>query len=252
MDSLAALDANASPQGASRGFKEDGLALWNNREYMLLLWSFSIGLGIVNAILTLIFQYVEPYGYSNEDAGVFGAVLIMGGVVGAGVAAYIMERTHAYGRIYSACFAACGVMVLFLCFMLYPNNNALLTLAFTLLGSTLVPIFPICLENCVETTYPISEDYSVGVLLSVANVVTVGITFAMAPLIDLRAFGPLPCTPVNAFIVALMGVGLYIAWQFKGENKRLGTDQQGKADREARAARGGVPVPIRAPAPAPI
>lgn len=38
--------------------------LLKNRDYCILLLSFSIGLGLFNALLTLIFQIVSPYGYS--------------------------------------------------------------------------------------------------------------------------------------------------------------------------------------------
>ena len=98
--------------------------LLSNKDYVLLLCSFSIGVGFFNALLTLLNQIVNPFGYrygrrefflfviyllflhfidicifniwsfymyicrvlsSNDDAGTFGAVFIVFGLVGAGV-----------------------------------------------------------------------------------------------------------------------------------------------------------------------
>ena len=61
------------------------LLLMRNRDYVILLISFSVGLGLFNAFLTLIYQIIEPHGYSNDDAGTFAAILILFGLIGAGI-----------------------------------------------------------------------------------------------------------------------------------------------------------------------
>lgn len=67
--------------------------LMENRDYLILLLSFSVGLGLFNSILTLIYQIISPYGYSNDDAGTFGAVLIVCGLVGAAVTGFSRPRS---------------------------------------------------------------------------------------------------------------------------------------------------------------
>jgi FLVCR family MFS transporter 7 len=57
--------------------------LLRNKHYLILLLAFSVGLGMFNALITLLYQLVEPRGYSNDQAGYFGAVLISAGLVGA-------------------------------------------------------------------------------------------------------------------------------------------------------------------------
>jgi len=150
--------------------------LSKNREYLLLVASFSIGLGLVNAVLTLVFQLVGPVGYSNADAGWFSFILIMVGTVCSGAMAVVLEKTRAYRTIYTYGFVVCWLSLVFFCYMLYPNNYALLCVAFGLIGSTIIPLFPACLENTAECTYPVSEDISVGVLLTAGNIGTIVIT----------------------------------------------------------------------------
>jgi hypothetical protein len=110
-------------------FYRDMGILFSNKDYVLLLLAFSIGVGFFNALLTLLNQIVNPFGYryvfgtmftsgrecalhfswnrrasgvllhywgcsncpfshcdlrSNDDAGTFGAVFIVFGLVGAG------------------------------------------------------------------------------------------------------------------------------------------------------------------------
>lgn len=74
-----ATDGKSSSHAVADEFWE----LMRNKDYLILLLSFSVGLGLFNSILTLIYQIISPYGYSSDDAGTFGAVLIVCGLVGA-------------------------------------------------------------------------------------------------------------------------------------------------------------------------
>ena len=65
--------------------RDESSTLFNNRNYIVLFIAFSIGVGFFNSLLTLLDQIVAPHGYSNDDAGTFGAVFIALGLVGAGV-----------------------------------------------------------------------------------------------------------------------------------------------------------------------
>ena len=51
-------------QQAVDSFKRDMAALLGNRDYILLMLSFGIGVGFFNALLTLLNQIVQPFGYT--------------------------------------------------------------------------------------------------------------------------------------------------------------------------------------------
>lgn len=141
-------------------------SLLRNRNFVLLAIAFCIGVGYFNALMTLLNQIVNPFGYSNDDAGTFGAVFIVSGLVGAGIMGKCLEVTKAY----QSCLMVCVVLASmsnFLCFcLLYSNNFWPLTICFGFLGLTVLPLLPAMLENCAECTFPVSEELSAGFLYS--------------------------------------------------------------------------------------
>lgn len=56
-------DGKSDYARAIESFKRDMFALFSNKDYVLLLMSFSIGVGFFNALLTLLNQIVNPFGY---------------------------------------------------------------------------------------------------------------------------------------------------------------------------------------------
>ena len=65
--------------------------LSRNWNYMLLFTTFTIGLGVMNLMLTLVNQIVEPYGYDNDQAGYCNAALLVTGLIGAGITSKVLE-----------------------------------------------------------------------------------------------------------------------------------------------------------------
>ena len=68
--------------------RQESFVLFSNRNYIVLFIAFSIGVCFFNSLLTLLNQIIAPHGYSNDDAGFFGAVFIGLGLVGAGTEYY--------------------------------------------------------------------------------------------------------------------------------------------------------------------
>ena len=64
-----------------RSLKSDFYQILLNKHFLFLLGGFGIGLGLFNALTTLINQYTAAYGYSTDDAGNFGGLLIGGGIL---------------------------------------------------------------------------------------------------------------------------------------------------------------------------
>jgi MFS family permease len=160
-------------------FKEEVSHLMANRDYLILFLVFSIGVGFFNAILTLLNQIVAPFGYSNDDAGTFGAVFILAGLVGAGIMGKIMESTKAYKTILRVGIGMCCITTTFTLLMLFSNNFWPLTIAWALMGMFILPLLPVMMENCSECTYPVPEDISMGILFAGCNVLGLGFIFSL-------------------------------------------------------------------------
>lgn len=158
---------------------EEVQELFRNRDFVLLAISFCVGVGFFNSIMTLLNQIVSPYGYSNDDAGTFGAVFIVCGLVGAGIMGKVLETTKAYLTALRVGIILAGLANV-LCFcLLYRDNFWVLVVAFGILGGCVLPLLPAMLENCAECTYPIPEEVSAGILYSGSNLSALGFIFAL-------------------------------------------------------------------------
>jgi len=188
--------------------KREATILFGNRNYIVLFIAFSIGVGFFNSLLTLLNQIVAPHGYSNDDAGTFGAVFVAFGLVGAGVVGYVMKLTKAYQQILRVGISLCCVSLVLFTVLLYSNNFWPLLFSFGLLGLTIVPMLPLLMENCAESTYPIDEEVSMGFMFVGSNLLGLGFIFSLQYLLELPSLGPAPLLPSNLF----MWVAFLVAW----------------------------------------
>lgn len=206
--------------------KADIILLLKNKDFIILFSAFSIGVGFFNSILTLLNQIVSPFGYSNDDAGIFGAVFIVFGLIGAGIMGNVMEKTKAYrsllrgGLTVSIC--TCFVFIL----LLFSDNFWPLLFSFCLMGFSVLPLLPVMMENCAEITYPVPEEIPMGILFAGSNILGLGFIFALQYLIDVDPFGPPPFLPSNFFIIGILLLAFIILLFYKGEYKRMQHDKR--------------------------
>eukprot|EP00127_Corallochytrium_limacisporum_P000254 Clim_evm1s9 gene=Clim_evmTU1s9 len=155
-----------------------------DRNFLVLLVAFGVGLGFFNALTTLVEQIVDKSGYSSNDAGTFSAVLLGCGLVGAIFTGIVLDRCHAYNlflRGYAT--VAAAAIVIFLA-VLRPNNFAAITIMFAIMGTFMLPLLPIAFECGVECTFPVSEDLTTGLLMSAGQVFGIIFIFALGKLLD--------------------------------------------------------------------
>ena len=164
-------DAHASSAAeALHRLRVDSLAMLGNRNFLLLALGFGIGLGMFNALITIIEQIESPCGYSSEVAALSGGALLLCGLVGAAVMSLLMEKTKQYSILQKVCVLLAGGAMVFMLASLHPGHDAQVVAAFGLLGFFLIPLLPVNLESAAEATYPVPEDNSAAVVLSVGQV----------------------------------------------------------------------------------
>lgn len=196
---------NSTPESADHysSFKQELTMLFTDRNFVILFTVFSLGLGLFNALLTLLFQFIQPYGYSNDDAGNFGAAFIVAGLIGSALAGWILNKYKRYNLTLKVYIVLVVTAILVFVCELSANNLVPLLIAFIYLGATMLPLLPIFMETCAETTYPVSEDVSVGALLVGGNIFGVAFIFALQVLIQEPAFGPPPLAPASLLLLGL-------------------------------------------------
>ncbi|MBC7878616.1 MAG: MFS transporter [Anaerolineales bacterium] len=145
--------------------------------WFALLVSF-IGLGIFNGITTWIENIIRPRGFTPTDAGTLGALMILGGVIGAVLLPALSDKQRKRQLyLYIAFIGAIPGLI----GLTFASTSTLLFASAFVLGFFLVSALPIAMQYAAEVTHPTPEGTSNGLiqLFGQASVVFVYIMSAM-------------------------------------------------------------------------
>lgn len=128
-------------------------------EFWLILVAFSVYVGFFNSVSSLLNQILSPYGASETDAGIAGAILIVVGLVTAAIMSPITDKyKHYLGsiRVLIPIVVASYIGLIFA-----PSSSAGIAPSYVvtaLMGASSFALLPIVLEYLVEITYPFSPE----------------------------------------------------------------------------------------------
>lgn len=115
---------------------------------------------------------MEPYGYSSDDAGIDGAILIVVGLVFSAIMSPILDRTHSFVlviRIQVPIIAIC-----YICLIFTQTESKQLVGPYVVsgvLGAASFSLLPIALEWVQEQVFPVSPELTSSILWSGGNCV---------------------------------------------------------------------------------
>jgi MFS family permease len=156
------------PNQESRSLSLEGLSkMIRERDFVLLLLIFFVGLGAFNAITTWIEEVLNPRGFSITQAGNAGGVMIFGGILGALVIPLLSDRYRR--RVPFLILAVLGATV-GLIGVTYAGTYSLLLIASFIFGFFLLSAGPIGFQYGAEITYPAPEGTSNGLLLLMGQI----------------------------------------------------------------------------------
>jgi MFS family permease len=168
-----------APGEETRALMLDGLKhAMKIKPFWLYLIAAFIGLGIFNGLTTWIEAIIRPRGFSPNDAGTLGALMIVGGLIGAVVLPALSDKQGKRQRFLMIAFVGAIPGLLGLTFA---TSRLLLFGSAALMGFFLVSALPIGMQYAAEITYPTPEGTSNGLiqLFGQAAVVFVYIMEAM-------------------------------------------------------------------------
>jgi hypothetical protein len=128
--------------------------------FYIVFLTFSVYVGFFNAFSSLLNQILYPYGFSEDEAGICGAVLIVVGLVVAAVTSPVLDRTHAY---LLGIKVLCPLVALSYLAMIWAPQTRSIVAPYVLsavLGASSFSLLPIALEYLVEITFPASPEVS--------------------------------------------------------------------------------------------
>lgn len=212
-----------SPPSASQSDDHDLVGFWTSLKdlftdinFVILFTVFGLGLGAFNTLATLLPQILAVDNYSDQQSGTFGAILIIAGLVGAGIGGAIVDKTHAYKVTILASLAiGAGTMVAF-SLLLDPGREILLGVLSGILGFAMTATLPLCLELSSEIAYPIPEATPSGLLMTSGQIGGIAMIIGMDQLLEKNNI--LWC---NWIVTISIGVAFALMLFFRGQLKRM-------------------------------
>jgi MFS family permease len=129
--------------------------------FWLFVIVYFIGLGLFNGISTWVENIIRPRGFTPTDAGTLGALMVVGGIIGAVIIPALSDKQHKRQRymLLGAAMAIPGLVG-----VTFATAYWLLLLSAFFMGFFLISVAPIGMQYVAEVTYPAPEGTSAGIL----------------------------------------------------------------------------------------
>ncbi len=177
----------------------DGLkSMIRQKDFILLLIIFFIGLGLFNGITTWIEEIVGPRGFTTAQAGLAGGLMLIGGVVGAVVIPLISDATR---RRKPFIILALAGLLPGLAGLTFATTWWLLAVSAVVFGMFLLSAGPIGFQYGAEITLPAPEGTSNSMLIVMGQFSGIVFIFAMDALKS-------PSGSMTSSLVALIALTL--------------------------------------------
>ena len=156
------------PEQEARSLVIEGLnKMIRQRDFILLMAIFFVGLGAFNAVTTWIDQILTPHGFSATQVGNAGGLMIFGGILGALILPLLSDKYRK--RVPFLILAVVGAAI-GLAGITYVTSYALLLVFSFIFGFFLLSAGPIGFQYGAEITYPAPEGTSNGLLLLMGQI----------------------------------------------------------------------------------
>jgi MFS family permease len=133
-------------------------------EFWLIFLPFAVYVGLFNSISSLLNQMLEPYGYSETQAGIAGAILILVGLVFAAITSPLVDRYKFYLSFIKS--TSPIIAICYLVFIWAPSSSAIIYayVVCGVLGAASFGLVPVALEYLVEIHHPLGPEVGSTIL----------------------------------------------------------------------------------------
>jgi MFS family permease len=150
--------------------------IFKQRDMIILIVIFFIGLGMFNAVTTWIEQILAPRGFTIEQAGYAGAIMLVGGIAGAIIFPILSDvfRKRKFFIVLTVFLTIPGLVGL-----TYATSFVLLMISSFALGFFFMAGGPIGYQYSAEMTHPAPEATSQGLLVLAGQISGIIFIFGM-------------------------------------------------------------------------
>ncbi|MCJ1463195.1 hypothetical protein MMC07_001800 [Pseudocyphellaria aurata] len=139
-------------------FRQTFRFLSSNPTFYLLFLPFATYVGLFNSASSLLTQIFSPYGFSDSESGIGGALLILVGLVAAAISSPLIDRSKAYLPLIKTLVPV--IALSYLAFVWAPSTHSLAApyVILSVLGAASFSLLPVALEWLVEVTFPVGPE----------------------------------------------------------------------------------------------
>ncbi|XP_031621871.1 feline leukemia virus subgroup C receptor-related protein 2 [Contarinia nasturtii] len=219
----AAQEATQSPLESSP-FLHSIKRLFLNGNYILLLISYGMNVGVFYAISTLLNRIVLLYYPNHEmDAGRIGLCIVLAGMLGSVCCGIVLDKTHRFKETTLSVYTFSMIGMWIYTFTLNVGHISVVYVTSSLLGFFMTGYLPVGFEFAAELTYPEPEGTSAGLLNAAAQIFGILFTMLYAELFD--RFGD---TGANITMAIMLCIGTIVTAVIKSDLRRQAASQSAK------------------------
>jgi cyanate permease len=190
--------------------------IFKQKDMIYLIIFFFVALGIFNAVTTWIEQIISPRGFTITEAGIAGALMMIGGIAGASILPVLSDKMRKR-RVFIV-IASIGAIP-GLVGLTFAGNYGMLLASCLIFGFFLMAGGPICYQYSAEISYPAPEATSQGLLLLAGQISGIIFIFGM----DILTAAGASKTPAMLIFIVLMIINVFLILKLK-ESKLVKTD----------------------------
>lgn len=124
----------------------------------MMLIPYTAYVGLFNSVSSLLNQILYPYGFTEEQAGIAGAILIVVGLVAAAISSPILDRHKKF--LLAIKIQIPLIAIAYLAFIWAPPTRGVgaVYAILAILGAACFTLLPVALEYITEITHPVSPE----------------------------------------------------------------------------------------------
>ncbi|CAL3969174.1 unnamed protein product [Diplocarpon coronariae] len=132
--------------------------LFSSPEFWMILIPYTFYVGLFNSISSLLNQILQPYSFTEDDAGISGALLIVVGLVTSAITSPVIDKTKSYLLAIKI-----TVPIIAICYLVFTWAPQARTIAapyviLSILGAASFSLVPVVLEYLIEITHPVAPE----------------------------------------------------------------------------------------------
>jgi sugar phosphate permease len=178
--------------------------IMRQKDMIILIFIFFLALGMFNAITTWIERILDPRGFTSEQAGIAGAIMLLGGIAGVIVLPTLsdMMRKRKFFILLAIILTTPGLIGL-----TYATQYPLLLVSSFFFGFFFMAAAPIGFQYSAEISHPAPEATSQGLLMLAGQISGILFIFGM----DMFATADGSMTPFMLAYVGMMVLNIILA-----------------------------------------